>query len=197
MTTVAVTGGIGCGKSTVTRLLAERGAAVVDADVVAREVVKPGSPLLGDLERAFGAEILQSDGTLDRAALARLAFASPAATARLNELLHPAIGVELVRQVDAARTAAKVVVVAIPLFRPEHRALLGLDAVVCVDCEPDTALRRLVGPRGMDADDAALRMAAQPSREERRFGADHVLHNDGTEADLERQVERLWDELVA
>jgi dephospho-CoA kinase len=194
---VAVIGGIGCGKSSVTELLAKRGAAVVDADVIAREVVEPGGRALERLVAAFGDGILEHDDTLNRTALAALAFADPASTARMNEILHPAIGVELVRQVRDARTRAKVVVVAIPLYRDEHRELLGIDRVVCVECPRDVALERLVSQRGLTPEDAELRMAAQATRDERRALADEVIDNAGGLDDLDREVSSLWDRLAA
>jgi dephospho-CoA kinase len=194
---VAVIGGIGCGKSSVTELLAARGAEVVDADVIAREVVEPGCPALERLVAAFGDTILDDGGALNRTALAALAFADPASTARMNEILHPAIGVELVRQVQVARTRAEVVVVAIPLYRDEHRQLLGIDRVVCVECSREVALERLVSKRGLTAEDVALRMAAQATRDERRALADEVIDNSGGLDDLERAVDELWDRLVA
>ncbi len=197
MTTVAIIGGIGCGKSTVTALLEAHGARVVDADAVAREVVEPGSPVLARLAAVFGDEVLTPEGSLDRAALAAVAFANPAATAQMNELLHPAIGEELLRQVRAAQASANVTVVAIPLFRVEHRQLLGIDTVVCVDCDPSDALERLVAHRGFTREDAQLRMAAQGTREERLALADEVLANSGTQSDLVAAVDRLWARLVA
>ncbi len=193
---MAVIGGIGCGKSSVTELLAKRGAAVVDADVIAREVVEPGGRALERLVAAFGDGILERDGTLNRTALAALAFADPASTAQMNEILHPAIGVELVRQVRDARTRAKVVVVAIPLYRDEHRELLGIDRVVCVECPRDVALERLVSQRGLTPEDAELRMAAQATRDERRTLADEVIDNAGGLDDLDRAVSSLWDRLA-
>jgi dephospho-CoA kinase len=192
--TAAVTGGIGCGKSTVTSMLASNGATVVDADVIARDVVAPGSATLERLVVAFGGGIVR-DGALDRGALATLAFADEPSTRRLNEIVHPAIGVELVRQVGAARTAASVVVVAIPLYRPAHREQLGLDLVVVVDCPPDVALARAVA-RGLDREDVVRRMAAQPSREARLAVADVVVDNGGDEAALAGQVDALWQRLV-
>jgi len=195
VSTVAVIGGIGCGKSTVTDLLADKGAVVVDADVIAREVVEPGTPALDRLVAEFGSDILAGDGTLDRAALARVAFAEPAATATMNEILHPAIGVELVQQVRDARDRARVVVVAIPLFRAEHRALLGIDVVVCVDCPPEVALARLVASRGLTEADARARMAAQLSRAERCEDADEVLDNSKDHESLNELVETLWDRI--
>jgi dephospho-CoA kinase len=197
VSTVAIIGGIGCGKSSVTDLLAAHGGSVVDADVIAREVVGPASPALAKLVAAFGEEIVDADGRLDRAALAALAFADPASTARMNEILHPAIGVELVRQVDTARAQAAVVVVAIPLYRAEHRELLGIDRVVCVECPREVALDRLVSLRGLTREDAELRMAAQVQRDERRALADEVLDNEGSLANLASKVDALWDRLVA
>lgn len=197
MSTVAIIGGIGCGKSSVTRRLAAHGAAVVDADVIAREVVEPGGPALERLVAAFGDAILAADGTLDRTALAARAFADPASTERMNEILHPAIGVELVRQVREARERADVVVVAIPLYRAEHRDLLGIDRVVCVECPREVALDRLVSQRGLRREDAELRMAAQAPRGDRVALADEVLDNAGGLEDLEKSVDALWDRLVA
>jgi dephospho-CoA kinase len=195
--TIAVIGGIGCGKSTVTQLLNDKGAAVVDADVIAREVVEPGSPVLDELVGAFGAEILLDDGRLDRAALAKLAFAEPSATSVMNKIIHPAIGVQLLEQVRAARDCADVVVVAIPLFRPEHRELLGIDVVVCVDCPLEVALERLLADRGLAGDDARARMAAQLPRAERCADADEVLDNSKDTATLRELVDALWDRLAA
>lgn len=196
MVTAAVIGGIGSGKTAVTDLLAEHGAAVVDADVVAREVVAPGSETLKRLVEAFGDEVRAPDGSLDRAALAALAFAHPAATTRMNAIIHPAIGVALAQQVAAARLTHDVVVVAIPLFRPEHRTLLALDEVVCVDVDPDVALARLVAQRGFSAEDARLRMAAQSPRDERVAMCDVVLDNSGTMSDLKGKVDELWHRLT-
>ena len=196
MTTVAVIGGIGCGKSTVTQLLADKGAVVVDADVIAREIVEPGSPVLEALVREFGPEILAEDGALDRAALAKVGFAEPSATAAMNAILHPAIGVRLLEQVREGRDRADVVVVAIPLFRPEHRDLLGIDVVVCVDCDPDVAMERLVAGRGLTVADAAARMAAQSPRAERCSLADEVLDNAKDPEALAKLVDALWDRLV-
>ena len=193
---MGVIGGIGCGKSTVTALLADKGAFVVDADVIAREVVEPGSEVLDRLATTFGPQILDGDGTLDRAALARVAFADPSATSAMNEILHPAIGVELLRQVREARDRANVVVVAIPLFRPEHRELLDVDVVVCVDCAPEIALERLVAQRGLTDADARARMAAQPPRNARCADADEVLDNSKDAEALGGLVDALWERLA-
>lgn len=180
-----------------TLLLAHKGALVVDADVIAREVVEPGSAALDRLVTEFGTEILAEDGTLDRAALAAVAFATPSATATMNEILHPAIGIELLEQVRDARERADVVVVAIPLFRPEHRDLLGIDAVVCVDCPPEVAVERLVSARGLSEKDARARMAAQLPRAERCASADEVLDNSLGHEALVGLVDALWDRLAS
>jgi len=192
---VAVIGGIGSGKSAVTDLLAAHGATVVDADIIAREVVAPGSPTLARLVAAFGAEIVSDDGELDRAALAARAFADPGSTTTMNEIIHPAIGVELLRQVQAAREHTSVVVVAIPLFRDEHRAQLGIGEVICVDCPPELAVERLMAHRGFTRQDAELRIAAQLSREERLALADTVIDNAGSVDALREAVDELWDRL--
>jgi dephospho-CoA kinase len=197
MPTVAVIGGIGSGKTAVTDLLAARGAVVVDADVVARDVVAPGAAPLGLLQAAFGDSIIAADGTLDRAALAAVAFEGPEATARLNAILHPAIAVEMARRVGEAREHAGVVVVAIPLFRMEHRGSLDVDAVICVDCPEEVALDRLMTQRGFTRRDAERRMGAQISREERVALADIVIDNSGSPADLEAEVDALWRRLEA
>jgi dephospho-CoA kinase len=196
MTVIALIGGIGCGKSTVAELLAARGALVVDADVIAREVVKVGSPTLKRLVESFGDVILAPDGSLDRGLLASLAFKDPTATGRLNEILHPEIGAVLVDRTRDAAARSPVVVVAIPLYRPEHREALSIDTVVCVDCEPQVALERLVTERGFSEDDANRRMAAQGSRDERLALADVVLDNSGTREQLVVAVDELFERLV-
>lgn len=195
--TVALIGGIGCGKSTVARMLEARGAEIVDADDVARAVVEDRSSVLEELVAAFGSGILDEDGRLDRQELARLAFSNSERTATLNSVIHPAIGVELAKRVAEAQARAKVVVVAIPLFRPEHREALRIDVVVCVDCDPETARERLASGRSMSLADADARIAAQSSREERRSLADEVLENTGTTEQLAESVEALWNRLVA
>jgi len=188
-------GGIGCGKTAVTDLLAAHGATVIDADVIAREVVEPGAPALDALVEEFGPSILAPDGTLDRAALAAAGFADATTTARMNAIIHPAIGAELLRQVEAARQRADVVVVAIPLFRAEHRTALGVDKVVCVDCPPELAVRRLVEHRGFSVQDAQARIAVQSAREDRLALADEVIENTAGIDELKAAVDALWTHL--
>jgi dephospho-CoA kinase len=173
--TVAVTGGIGAGKSTVSRILAELGAIVVDSDRLARQVVEPGTPGLADVVAAFGPQVLAVDGTLDRAALAGMVFAAPdadAARRRLEGIIHPLVRAEFRRIVGEAARGSVVVVVA----------------------EEPVRVARLM-ERGLTEADARARIAAQISDDERVAFADHVIHNDGDEAALRRQVERLWEEL--
>jgi dephospho-CoA kinase len=191
---IAVTGGIGSGKTTVTDYLRERGATVVDADVIAREVVAVGEPALSQLRDAFGDAILAADGSLDRSFVAEVVFNDRSALARLNRITHAAIGVELVRQV--AEASGEVVVVAIPLLRPEHRDLLGLNEVWTVEVEPDVAVERLTGPRGLSEADARARIAAQIDNGERRALADVVIDNSGSPSELRQRIDSLLAERV-
>lgn len=198
MPTIGLTGGIGTGKSTVADMLARRGAALVDADLLAREVVEPGGPAYEPLVERFGKDVLLADGTLDRAALARIVFSDPDALAALNAITHPAIGVRMAEEVGAVRREDTVplCVVVIPLLRQEHVDDLRLDAVVVVDCPPDVAVQRLIG-RGMDEADARARIAAQVSREERLAQADYVIDNAGGAGTLEEKVDAAWAWAVA
>lgn len=197
MFALGLTGGIGAGKSAVADLLVARGALLVDADVIAREVVAPGGPAYGPLVARFGQGILAADGTIDRPALAALAFADPAALADLNAITHPAIGAAMLARREALAGTDGVVVFAIPLLTAVHRPTLGLDAVVAVDCPTDVAVARLVAQRGMSRTDAEARVAAQPSREERRALADVVVDNAASRRHLEAEVDRLWHWVMA
>jgi dephospho-CoA kinase len=197
MLTIGLTGNIGAGKSTVAKLLEERGARVVDADKVAREVVEPGAPAYQPLIDRFGAAILDAEGRIDRPTLAKVAFGDPADLADLNAIVHPAIGVAMIESKDAWKGTDAVVVMDIPLLKELHRELLTLDAVIVVDVSPDVRIDRLVGQRGMAEEDVRARMAAQPTREERLEGADFVIDNSGSADQLAVQVERVWTELQA
>ncbi len=192
MKTSGLTGGIGSGKSTVASLLVERGAVLIDADQIAREVVAPGAEAYGPLVERFGPVILDREGQVDRAVLAGIVFADPGALADLNAITHPAIGAEMLRRLEAERSRASLVILDVPLLRPLHRDAFGLDSVVVVDCDPALALDRLVRYRSMDRLDAARRISAQPSRAERLAGADFVVDNSGPLDALEPQVDRLW-----
>ena len=139
MLTVGLTGNIGAGKSTVAELLVARGAHLVDADKVAREVVEPGAPAYTALVGRFGAEILDGEGRIDRPKLAELAFQSPESVADLNAIVHPAIGVAMIEEKDAHQGTADIVVMDIPLLKEFHKGLLDLDAVIVVDVSPEAA----------------------------------------------------------
>jgi dephospho-CoA kinase len=190
--TVAITGGIGSGKSALADLLVERGAVLIDADQIARDVVEPGQPALARLVEAFGSDILTPEGTLDRQELADRAFADPEGVAQLNAIVHPAISDELVAQREAVRESEGVALFAIPLLTAGHRAVLDLDVVVVVDCPVEVAIDRLVSQRGFSEVDAAARVASQLTREERLALADVVVENDGDLASLEVKAAALW-----
>ena len=188
---IALTGGIGSGKSTVSRLLQAKGAVIVDADAIAREIVEPGEPALGEIVDAFGPEMIAADGTLDRARLAAVVFADGAALARLNEITHPRIAARSAELLSAAPEGA-VVVYDMPLLVEQGpQALAGWDAIVVVDAPDEVRLERLVA-RGMEREDATRRLEAQVGREERRAVADHVLDNSRDLPSLARQVDDLW-----
>jgi dephospho-CoA kinase len=190
---IGLTGGIGSGKSTVAAQLAARGAVIVDADRIAREVVAAGTPGLSAVVEAFGRNVLTSDGELDRPALAAVVFADAGARARLDAIVHP-----LVRQrageVEGAASADAVVVHDVPLLVETGQAA-SYDLVLVVEADEAARVARLVG-RGLSASDARARIASQASDEERRAVADVVLDNRGTPGELEAQVDRFWRERV-
>ena len=193
---IALTGGIGSGKSTVARLLEAKGAVVVDADAIARESVEPGQPALAEIREAFGPEIIDADGRLDRARLAEIVFADADALGLLNAITHPRIA-ERSAELLARAPADAVVVYDMPLLVEQGpAALAGWDRIIVVDCSDDLRLQRLV-ERGLDIDDAGRRIAAQATREERLAVADVVIDNTGDLPTLEIQVDRLWGEWKA
>ncbi|MCE7081948.1 dephospho-CoA kinase [Streptomyces sp. ST2-7A] len=195
MLTVGLTGGIGSGKSAVTRLLAERGAVVVDADRVAREVVEPGTEGLAAVVAGFGPGVLGPDGALDRERLGRIVFSDPARLAALNAIVHPLVA-RRSAELRAAAPAGAVVVHDVPLL--VENGLEDLyDLVVVVDASEEVRLDRLARSRGMAETDARARMAAQADRAARLAVADRVVPNDGTLAELEARVTELWEELAA
>ena len=195
MILVGLTGGIGSGKSTVSALLVQRGAVIVDADQVVRQVQEPGSAVLSALADRFGQLVIAADGSLDRAAVASVVFSDPDALQALNAIVHPAVGAEMNRQVLAQRETDHVVVMDIPLLTENPRD--GLQAVVVVDVEPEVQVARLVQGRGFDEVDARARIARQASRDQRLATATHVVDNSGTIDDLMPQVDRLWAELTS
>ncbi|PFG28809.1 dephospho-CoA kinase [Corynebacterium renale] len=191
MKILGLTGGIGSGKSTVSRMLAEAGFTIVDADKIARLVVEFGQPALTELAEAFGPDILSDDGTLNRGLLARRAFASPEATAQLNSITHPRIEQERRRQfAQAEKAGANWVVYDMPLLI-EQGAHKDVDYVVVVDVPVDIRVERLIRSRGMDESDARKRIAAQVGDDERRKVADTILDNSGSLEELEAQVTQL------
>ncbi|HLM04845.1 MAG TPA: dephospho-CoA kinase [Blastococcus sp.] len=194
MLRIGLTGGIGSGKSTVSALLAARGAVVVDADLIAREVVAPGSPGLAAVAEAFGAGVLTPDGALDRPALAAVVFADPEARARLDGIVHPLVRRRTAELVSAAPADA-VVVNDVPLLVETGQAG-SYDLVLVVEADVETRVVRLVA-RGLTAEDARARIAAQATDEQRRAAADVVLDNSGTPEQLAEQVDRFWVERVA
>ena len=196
MLAVGLTGGIGSGKSAVADLLVERGAVLIDADQVARAVVAPGGPAYQPLIDRFGPEILATDGTIDRKALAAVAFASEESRLALNAITHPAIGIAMIEARDALEDSDDIVVLAIPLLTAAHRDTVKLHEVVVVDCPTDVALERLLSQRGFDRADAEARIRSQISREERIKEADYVLDNSGDRAALAIEVSKLWDWLL-
>ncbi len=197
MLAVGLTGGIGSGKSAVADLLVARGAALVDADQVARDVVAPGGPAYQPLVDRFGRGIVAADGTIDRPALAAVAFADDESRLALNAITHPAIGIAMIAARDSFEGTDRIVVLAIPLLKAAHRETVKLHKVVVVDAPTDIALERLLSQRGFDRADAEARIRSQISREERIKEADYVLDNSGDRAALEIEVEKLWDWLLA
>jgi dephospho-CoA kinase len=195
--TVGLTGNIGSGKSTVAALLVAHGAALVDADQVARQVVEPGAAAYQPLVDRFGPGILDADGRIDRPALAARAFGDPEELAALNAVIHPAIGIAMVEGKEAHRGTDRIVIMDIPLLKDHHRELLDLDAVVVVDVPAELAFERLTTLRGMDPEDARARQAAQPTREERLEGAELVIDNSGDQDHLAAEVDRVWAALEA
>jgi dephospho-CoA kinase len=189
---IALTGGIGSGKSSVSDRLVARGADLIDADQIVHDVQRPGGPAYEPLIARFGPPIRAADGTIDRPALARIVFNDPAALADLNAITHPLVGERMREMREALEKTDHVVVFAIPLLRPVHREGLGFAAVVVVDCPTELAVERLVAVRGMDRDDALARIAAQISREERVAVADYVVDNSSSLEDLDAQVAELW-----
>ncbi|MFJ5258989.1 dephospho-CoA kinase [Streptomyces sp. NPDC088387] len=193
MLKVGLTGGIGAGKSEVSRLLVECGAVLIDSDRIAREVVAPGTPGLGSVVEAFGPDVLAADGSLDRPRLGSVVFADPDKLAVLNSIVHPLVG-RRSSELEAAAAEDAVVVHDVPLLTENGLAPL-YDVVIVVDVAPETQLDRLVRLRGMTEEDARARMAAQATREKRLEIADIVIDNDVPLDELERRVREVWAEL--
>jgi dephospho-CoA kinase len=193
-----LTGGIGAGKSTVSALLAEYGAVIVDADQIARDLQVPGSPVLDRMAERFGAHIIGDDGSLDRAAVAGIVFGDSdearSALADLNGIVHPAMQAEIERQIAAHADTDQVVVLDFPLLGENPRD--DIAATIVVDVPVDVAVERLVAFRGMDEHDARKRVASQIGRDERLARATHVVDNSGDLDQLRDEVGRLWCRLT-
>jgi dephospho-CoA kinase len=190
-----LTGGIGSGKSSVAQLLRDLGATVVDADVLAREVVAPGTEGLAQVARTFGPQVIGSDGALDREAMAEVVFADPSARQRLEAIIHPRVRARATEIEAAARAGdpTAVVVHDVPLL-VETGQQQSYDVVLVVDVEPEVQVRRLVEQRGMAQEQARARIAAQIDRQARLAAADVVIDNSGTRDDLARRVRQVWHE---
>ncbi|MCG7268714.1 MULTISPECIES: dephospho-CoA kinase [Corynebacterium] len=193
MLKVGLTGGMGSGKSTVARRFAELGAVIIDADQIARDVVEPGEPTLAELAEAFGEGILLDDGSLNRGELAKRAFVSAEKTELLNSITHPRIEQRTEEQFNAAGDA--IIVFDSPLLI-EMGQSEAQDLVVVVHTPVEVRLDRLVESRGVDREDAKQRIAKQISDDKRLQFADVVLENSGTEEDLVRQVDRIWERII-
>lgn len=193
MLRVGLTGGIGSGKSAVAALLAGHGAVIIDADLLAREAVAPGSPGLAAVVEQFGPGMLTADGSLDRPALGEIVFADPEARTHLNAIVHPEVR-RLAAVAEQAAAPDAVVVHVIPLL-VETGQQDRFDLLVVVDVDPETQLRRVLERDGLDEDQVRARLAAQATRDERLAAADVVIDNSGSLAELDAKVAELWRRL--
>jgi dephospho-CoA kinase len=193
---VGLTGGIGSGKSTVARLLERRGAAVIDADQLARDAVAKGTPGFDAVVRAFGEEIVAPDGDLDRPALAAIIFSDPERKSVLESIVHPAVARGFGEQVDELRGTDRVVVYVSPLL-VELGLAPAFDVVIVVTASSHLRVSRVASGRDLSPEDVRGRMASQATDEQRMEVADILVDNDGSLAELEPQVDRIWSDLVA
>ncbi|MDK8709610.1 dephospho-CoA kinase [Corynebacterium pseudodiphtheriticum] len=195
MKIIGLTGGIGSGKSTVARILQEHGFPIVDADLIAREIVEPGQPALAELAKEFGEDILNADGSLDRGLLASRAFTNKDTTQRLNNITHPRINQRTQELFDEAReNGAEAVIYDMPLLIDKglHK---DMDATIVVHAAEHVRLERLTTKRGLDVDDVRRRINAQIDDETRKQHADILLDNNGTEEDLTQQIAQAVDKI--
>lgn len=190
MKLIGLTGAIGSGKSSVSALFARKGAIIIDGDGIAKQLQQKGSPTLQKLVDEFG-DILLESGELDRAKVAQMVFGDADMLKRLNAIMHPAIGVEILRQIELNMATDNVVVLDMPLLVENPRD--GMSGLVVVDVDPEVAISRLVQFRSMNEEDARRRMANQASREDRLKVADRVIDNSGKPEDLTAQVDDVWD----
>ncbi len=190
MLEIGLTGGIGSGKSTVATLLVAKGAVLIDADALVKELQAPGQPVFAAMVERFGAGIVRPDGSLDRPAVAAIVFADKAELEALNDIVHPAVTEEMTRRREALAHSDATIVLDIPLLVESRYENLG--GVIVVDVEPEIAVARLVTGRGFSESDAWARVSAQASRADRVARADFLVGNEGSFADLEAQVEQCW-----
>lgn len=194
MLRVGLTGGIGSGKSAVSSRLADRGAVVIDSDVLAREVVAKGTDGLAEVVAAFGDGVLTAEGDLDRPALGRIVFGAEPARRKLEAIIHPRVRARAA-EIEAQSAADDIVVHDIPLLVETGQAD-KFDLVLVVDAPVDVQLERLTAQRGMADAEAKARIASQASREDRLAAADVVVDNSGTLADLDRRIDEVWATFV-
>lgn len=192
---IGLTGGIGSGKSTVSALLADHGAIVIDADAITRDLQRPGTEVFEAMVERFGPGIVAGDGSLDRQAVADLVFTDAEALKDLGAIVHPGVGAEIARRLLDEQRTDHLVVLDVPLLVESGRD--DMAGLVVVDVDPEVAVARLVEHRGMREDDARARMANQADRQDRLARADHVVDNSGTPEDLARRVAELWEHLSA
>ena len=195
MILIGLTGGIGSGKSEVARLLTARGAELIDADQIVRELQQPGAEVYTKMVAIFGNEVVAQDQTLDRAAIATKVFSDATLLKTLNELVHPIVRRVMNERVESFRGTSKVVVLDIPLLVENPRE--GLDGVLVVDLDVELAIERLVEQRNMKIDDARARVAKQATREQRLAIADHVIDNSGDRDQLVKRVDVAWSWIIS
>ncbi len=195
MRLVGLTGGIGSGKSTVSDQLRDNGAVVIDADAIVRELQRPGEPVFAAMVERWGKDVVADDGTLDRAAVAAIVFDATDELKALEAIVHPVLRTEIKRRIAEQRPTENVVVLDMALLT-EKANPYEVTEIIVVDLAPETAADRLVRFRGFSADDAAKRIAAQTSREERLALATHVIDNNGNLEELKEQVDNLWQKLT-
>jgi dephospho-CoA kinase len=191
MRVLGLTGGIGSGKSMVAQMFAQLGAALIDADRVAREVVEPGQPALAEIAATFGPDVLLADGRLDRPKLAGIIFADSAERAKLDAITHPRIRVRMEAEIKARRAGPGVLIVDIPLLYENNR-INTVEKVIVVWVDPEAQLRRLRQRDGLSAEAARQRVAAQMPLDAKRARADHVIDNTGSRENTRRQVEAIY-----
>ncbi|MCB0219799.1 MAG: dephospho-CoA kinase [Chrysiogenetes bacterium] len=187
-----LTGGIACGKSTVSALLTGHGARVIDADQIARDVVLPGKPAYKDIVAAFGEGVLAPDGTLNRPALGKIVFADEKARARLNAITHPRIAQETAQRIQAERAAGTQILIYDAALLVETGGYKMYEALIVVSARPEVQMERLIARDGISEEEARQKIAAQLPLEEKEAVADYVIDNSGTLEELKTRVDALW-----